>query len=55
MYNKFNLRMYEFYHYFDERGIVKYDGAQDYNHAYVDINDLVFDNYRETMNEYERS
>lgn len=54
MYNKFNLRIYEFYHYFDERGIVKYDGEQDYNHAYVDISDLVLDNYSETMNEHER-
>lgn len=55
MYNKFNLRMYEFYHYFDERGIIKYDGEQNYENAFVDIHDLVFDDYTQKLNEYEKS
>ncbi len=41
LYNKFNLRQYEFYHYFDERGIVKYDRNEpNYESAYIDIDDL---------------
>lgn len=44
VFNKFNLRQYEYYHYLDERGIVQYllddEGNYSYESAYVMLSDL---------------